>query len=100
MTHTIRYAIVGGGAGIAATHLAALKKLEHAQVVGLADPNPQPAQQRAAELGCACYTDYRIMLAEVKPAAPRHCRGRVCSRRARPHRKADGDSGGRCRPDD
>ncbi len=67
MTHTIRYAIVGGGAGIAATHLAALKKLEHAQVVGLADPNPQPAQQRAAELGCACYTDYHAMLAEVKP---------------------------------
>ena len=67
MSHIIRYALVGGGAGIAATHLAALKKLEYAQVVGLADTNPQPMQQRADELGCTSYLDYRAMLSEVKP---------------------------------
>jgi predicted dehydrogenase len=67
MTHIIRYAIIGGGAGIAATHLAALKKLEFAEVVGLADPNPQPMQQRAEELGCPSFSDYREMLAQVKP---------------------------------
>ena len=67
MTQALRYAIVGGGAGIAATHLAALNKLGHAQVVGLADPNPQPAQQRADDLGCAYYPDYVAMLAETKP---------------------------------
>ena len=63
---TLRYALVGGGAGIAATHLAALQKLQatdhDVHLVALADPSEQPARQRAESLGCAYYIDHQTML--------------------------------------
>jgi len=68
---TLRYALVGGGAGIAATHLAALQKLQAAdsdvQLVALADLNEQPARERADGLGCAYFTDHMTMLSEMRP---------------------------------
>jgi predicted dehydrogenase len=64
---TFRYAIIGGGGGIVATHLKALAQLAGAQVVGLADINPRNATPRAAELGCPYFADHQVMLSEVKP---------------------------------
>ena len=68
---TLRYALVGGGAGIAATHLAALQKLQVAdhdvQLVALADPSEHPARQRAEGLGCAYYADHLMLLQEIQP---------------------------------
>src|SRR5215813_10413858 len=62
-----RYAIIGGGGGIAETHLKALAQLPAAQVVALADINPERAEIRAAELGCPFFADHREMLKQVKP---------------------------------
>jgi len=64
---TFRYAIIGGGGGIAATHLKALAALPGAQVVGLSDLNVENVMPRAAEIGCPHYTDHHVMLAELKP---------------------------------
>ncbi len=64
---TFRYAIIGGGAGIAETHLKALAQLPGAQVVGLSDINTERVAPRAAELGCSYFTDHHDMLNQVKP---------------------------------
>ncbi|MEP7289555.1 MAG: Gfo/Idh/MocA family oxidoreductase [Chloroflexota bacterium] len=77
---TFRYAIIGGGASIVATHLKALAQLPGAQVVGLADIKAELAVSRAAELGCPFFTNHREMLSAVKPDIvvvctphPSHC---------------------------
>src|SRR5438309_440087 len=62
-----RYAIIGGGAGIAPTHLSALAELPGAQVVGVSDIRSEHAEPRAAELGCPYFADHRAMLTVVKP---------------------------------
>jgi predicted dehydrogenase len=64
---TLRHVIIGGGAGIAATHLKALAQLPEAQVVGLSDVNPERAMPRAAELGCPFFADHHEMLNNLKP---------------------------------
>jgi UDP-N-acetyl-2-amino-2-deoxyglucuronate dehydrogenase len=64
---TFRYAIIGGGGGIAETHLRALVQLPDAQVVGLSDLNMERAASRAAALGCPAFGDHREMLAQLKP---------------------------------
>jgi UDP-N-acetyl-2-amino-2-deoxyglucuronate dehydrogenase len=66
-TPSFRYVIIGGGAGIAATHLRALAQLPSAQVVGLSDITSERAAPRAAELGCKFFSDHRQMLNEMKP---------------------------------
>jgi predicted dehydrogenase len=63
----IRYAIVGGGAGIAKLHLDALKQISNAQLVALVDINPQPAQQRADEMDCEYFAEHGAMLAATQP---------------------------------
>jgi UDP-N-acetyl-2-amino-2-deoxyglucuronate dehydrogenase len=63
----LRYAIVGAGGTIAATHLAALAQFRGAHVVGLADINPQVASKRAEQVGCPFFLDHRVMLKELKP---------------------------------
>jgi predicted dehydrogenase len=62
-----RYALIGGGGGIAETHLKALAQVPGAQVVGLSDINAERVALRAAELGCSYFTDHRDMLNELKP---------------------------------
>jgi len=64
---SFRYAIIGGGAGIAESHLRALAQIPGAQVVGLSDINSERAVPRAAELGCSYFTDHRDMLEQLKP---------------------------------
>lgn len=64
---SLRYAIIGGAAGIAPSHIRALQQLPGAQIVGLSDINAEGGAARAAELGCAFFVDHRAMLAELKP---------------------------------
>ena len=64
---TLRHVIIGGGAGIAATHLKALTQLPEAQVVGLSDISPERAVPRAIELGCPYFADHHEMLNTLKP---------------------------------
>src|SRR6476620_1371619 len=63
----LRYAIIGGAAGIATTHIRALQQLPGAQIVGLSDINAEGGATRATELGCPFFVDHRAMLAEIKP---------------------------------
>ncbi|HLY26489.1 MAG TPA: Gfo/Idh/MocA family oxidoreductase [Aggregatilineales bacterium] len=63
---TFRYAIIGGGGGIADTHLKALAQLPGAQVVGLSDIVVERVASRAAQVGCPAFADHRAMLKEVK----------------------------------
>src|SRR5215213_10068439 len=64
---SLRYAIIGGAAGIAPSHIGALQQLPGAQIVGLSDINAEGGAGRAAELDCAFFVDHREMLAELKP---------------------------------
>src|SRR5215207_1727522 len=63
----LRYAIIGGAAGIAPTHIRALQQLSGAQIVGLSDINADGGAARAGELSCPFFVDHRDMLAEIKP---------------------------------
>jgi UDP-N-acetyl-2-amino-2-deoxyglucuronate dehydrogenase len=63
----LRYAIIGGAAGIAPTHIRALQQLPDAQIVGLSDINADGGAARADEIGCPFFVDHREMLAKVKP---------------------------------
>jgi predicted dehydrogenase len=65
----LRLGVVGVGAGVFALHRAALQQRDDIQVVGVCDVQPQPGQQRAAELGCQFFTDHRQMLADTRPEA-------------------------------
>ncbi|BCX06024.1 MAG: oxidoreductase [Candidatus Roseilinea sp.] len=67
MTHSLRYAIVGAGAGIAELHLRALAQLPAARIVGMADVNAERGQPRAAEAGCPFFTDHRAMIEATQP---------------------------------
>jgi predicted dehydrogenase len=62
----LRYAIIGGAAGIAVTHIAALQKLGGA-IVGLSDPNLTGVTVRAEQLGCPAFADHRAMLDATHP---------------------------------
>ena len=55
----LRFAVIGVGAGIFKSHLQALEAIG-AQVVGVADINPQLGRPQAQALGCAFYEDYRL----------------------------------------
>lgn len=62
----LRHAIIGVGAGIMGSHRSALT-LPEVDLVAVADVNIDIGRQRAEELGCAFYDDYRRMLAEARP---------------------------------
>jgi predicted dehydrogenase len=62
----LRYAIIGGGAGIATTHIQALRRLG-ADIVGLSDTDLARVAPRAAEIGCQAYADHNQMLRETRP---------------------------------
>ncbi|GAC1614951.1 MAG: Gfo/Idh/MocA family oxidoreductase [Ktedonobacteraceae bacterium] len=62
----LRYAIIGVGAGVLSMHRQALA-LPSVQLVAVSDIVSSLAQQRAAELHCAFYTDHRRLLAETHP---------------------------------
>jgi predicted dehydrogenase len=62
----LRHAVVGVGAGIFGGHRPALQ-LPTVEVVGVADVNRAPAEDRAEELGCPAFDDYRTLLAQARP---------------------------------
>lgn len=62
----LRHAIIGAGAGILDAHRPALA-LPAVDLVAVVDVNAKVGRQRAEELGCAFYEDYRQMLAETRP---------------------------------
>lgn len=66
-TPKLRYAIIGGAAGIALTHLRALAQLDDAELVGMSDINEAGVKERAAEYNCAAFVDHREMLQELRP---------------------------------
>ncbi|GCE26319.1 oxidoreductase [Dictyobacter alpinus] len=63
---TLRYALIGAGAGVFNMHRSALK-LPGMKVVAVSDINPELGQQRAAELQCPFYVDHQQLLTEVRP---------------------------------
>lgn len=63
---TTRIALVGCGR-IAATHLQALKSIDEAEIVAVADQNPDAAAAFAASGGCPSYVDYREMIDKTAP---------------------------------
>jgi len=63
----VRYAIIGCAASIVPTHLRALAQVPNAQIVGMADINAERGSARAAEVGCAFFTDHRALLADLRP---------------------------------
>lgn len=62
-----RYALIGCGATIAPTHLAALRAMPTAQIAGMCDIDPARGAPRAAEVGAEFFTDYRQMVSQVQP---------------------------------
>src|SRR5690349_2301804 len=67
VTHQpLKHAIVGAGAAVFGMHRPALS-LPTVQVVGVTDVNQDLAEQRAEELGCPAFPDYRTMLADARP---------------------------------
>jgi predicted dehydrogenase len=65
-TPPLRHAIIGVAAGVYQMHLPGLQ-LEATEVVGVNDIDDRLGKQRADELGCPFYADYRQMLVETKP---------------------------------
>ncbi len=63
----LRTVVIGVGAGVFSLHRPVLAASVELELVGVADVNAEPGASRAAELGCAFYTDHRVMLAETRP---------------------------------
>ena len=63
---SLRYVVIGVAASIFPSHRRA-QLAEGVNVVAACDNRAEPGKQRAAEIGCAFYEDYRAMLAETKP---------------------------------
>jgi predicted dehydrogenase len=62
----LRHAIVGVGAAVLGMHRPAFS-LPTVQVVGVTDVDQAAATQRAKELGCPAFPDYRSLIAEARP---------------------------------
>lgn len=62
----LKHVVIGVGAGVLGMHRPALA-LEAVELVGVSDLNAEVGAQRAEELGCAFYEDYRQMLQETQP---------------------------------
>src|SRR5581483_8931231 len=66
-TRAIRAAIVGSG-HIAATHGPLIHRLDHVEIVGIADPDQSNARALATELGVeGVYPDLAALLSEQTP---------------------------------
>lgn len=64
---SLRYAIIGCAAVIAPNHLRALAEVPGAQIVGMSDLNAERGRVPANAAGCPFFSDYRALLAEVRP---------------------------------
>jgi len=59
----VRVAVIGVG-GMGLNHVKAIKSIEQAELVAVADVNEETAKKVAEEYGAKCYTDYKEMLAK------------------------------------
>jgi len=64
---SLRYAVFGVAASIFASMHRRAQIAEEINVAAACDVNAEDGKQHAAEIGCAFYEDYRVMLAEAKP---------------------------------
>ena len=64
----LRFGVVGVGAGVFSLHRACLRR-EEIHLVGVSDVNVASGQQRADELGCPFFAEYRALLEEAQPEA-------------------------------
>jgi predicted dehydrogenase len=67
MTEPLRIAIIGGGAGIAPTHLEVIAALPDARLVGMSDISAERMAPRASAAGVPPFADHQAMLAELRP---------------------------------
>lgn len=65
-SNKLRHVVIGVGAGVLNMHRPAFE-LPTATLVAVSDINETLGRQRAAELGCSFYEDYRVMLADCRP---------------------------------
>ena len=63
---SLRYVVIGVAASIFPMHRRA-QVTEGINVVAACDIRVEPGRQRAAEIGCVFYEDYRTMLVEARP---------------------------------
>lgn len=63
----LRFALIGFAGVIGATHIAALKQIPEAAIVGLADIDAERGSTRAAEAGVPFFVDHHKMLKETQP---------------------------------
>ena len=62
----LRYAVIGVGSKVYTMHLPALQQ-ETVEVVGVTDVKEAVSRERADELGCPSFPDYKAMLRETQP---------------------------------
>lgn len=63
----LRYVVIGVAASVFKSMHRSAQVAEGINVVAACDIRVEPGQQRAADIGCAFYQDYRVMLAETRP---------------------------------
>ncbi len=68
----IRSVIIGCGA-IFPMHAVSVMNSEKAELIAVCDIKEEVAKKRAEECGCAYYTDYKVMIDEIKPDAVHIC---------------------------
>lgn len=66
-TTPLTYAILGCAAGIAQSHLAALRRLPDTRIVGMADLDTERGAAQAAHTGCPFFADHHDLLAALHP---------------------------------
>src|SRR5689334_3299078 len=62
----MKLAVIGAGA-IGMKHLEAAAAIEGLEAVAVAELNPSLAQAAAEQFGIRAYSDYQVMLQQVKP---------------------------------
>jgi predicted dehydrogenase len=77
----LRFAVIGVGAGVFSMHFPAVKQ-PFVDLVGVCDIREEPGRARAAGLGVPFYTDYRQMIADLKPdvavvITPHYCHAEI-----------------------
>ena len=77
----LRFAVIGVGAGVFSMHFPAVKQ-PFVAMVGACDIREEPGQERAAMLDVPFYTDYRQMIADLKPdvavvITPHYCHAEI-----------------------
>jgi predicted dehydrogenase len=66
-TPSLRYTIVGAGAGIADLHLKALAQMPGARIAGMCDVSAERGRPRADAAGCPFFLDHRDMIEATRP---------------------------------